>query len=442
MYTPKDEQARYNDGIDLYEELVDASQTLKHPPNDSSSTKFSCAKMIAAARRLGPVLLGADPIPTLSELSRRSGVAAPLAACALGNPSLPSGIPGPVTSGLIETQVARLYYDVNVPVYPEAIVVVRPTTPVRRVQTRRSPIFGLERTRQSFYTPFAQGLHGTDNTKDYAAAIGALLSPTRYDETHPPTDRTLALAVSARADYVAKHCGFVATRIDAIRHELAIDPAWLISENRTQLEHAAKHSKTSDRSETLARQPGFGRAFREALGPERIILIHVCDEHSAGSGLHHPLRYHAPSSARRLNGEELERALSDPEDPMYPHVQDAVWAWGPDLKDGVATMVMGGELIDSRTDERFVLVIISGGRRRPVNLAIPYVAGKRPELTELDLLRIALAARAWEGDSPFTGLARRRSTQYAEWINIPARDPHTRVASFMAGAAGSARDTF
>jgi hypothetical protein len=219
------------------------------------------------------------------------------------------------------------------------------------------------------------------------------------------------------------------------------DPAWLFSENRIQLEQAVDSSETDARSETLARQVGFGQALRRAMGPERIILVHVGDGNSAGTGLHPSLRYSPPGSGRRLDGTELGRALRNPRDPMHAALRRAEWAWGPDLPNGVPTKVMDGELIDTRDGDRFILVVASNGYY-DIYLAVPYVDNERPKLSTLDLLRIALAVRAWEGDSPYLGRARRRSTEYVKYVNVPALDAPTREAAFLSGASAHARRVF
>jgi hypothetical protein len=435
-------QAFYRRGVECYAGRACAEQVIKNAPTDPAGTKYGMQRVIEAAMTLGAVLIDQPAVKSLSDLARLSAEPPALLACALGCPALPDGTPGPVAAGMIDRLVGTLYFDPDVPVYPEAIVVVRPTTLAPRTQTRRRTAPGLtRRKRQSFYTGFAQSVYGADNRRDYALPVGAVLSPTSYDLHHPDAAPELALAITRPADYLARHFGYVASRMDALRHDRAIDPAWLFSENRIQLEEAVDNSQTDARSETLARQVGFGRVLRAAMGPGRIVLVHVGDGNSAGTGLHPALRYRPPDSDRRLNGTELHRALRDPKDPMHTALKRAVWAWGPDLPNGVPTKVMAGELIDTRDGERFILVVVNNGYY-DIYLAIPYVGDEQPLLSTLDLLRIALAVRAWEGDSPYLGRARRRSTEYVKYVNFPALDASTREAAFLSGASAHARRVF
>lgn len=445
MLTPHEQlQLFYEPSVDRVEQVARDDQVQKSPPNDETSTHYGKDRVFGAARRLGRVLVGdgRGPIRSLTNLARRAGLRAGLVACALACRPLPDGTPGAVVAGLVEVQIGTLYRDPAVPAYPEAVIVVRPTTGVPGVQTKRGPAFGITRGReQSFYTAFAHAVHGEDNRLDYAVAIGAVLSPAPYDHFHPPSDPDLAPAITHPAHYLALHFGYVARRIDALRGDRGIDPAWLIAENRIALKEEKQHSKTASETETLARQPGFGQAFREQLGDERTILIHVSDERSGGKQLFPTLRYQPPDSHQRLSGAQLNRALSDPRDPAHAQLQDAVWAWGPDLPDGVATKVMGGELIDVRTDERFVLVVANAGYGN-VYLAMPFTSTGAPRLTQLRLLQIALAVRAWMGDSPTTGRQRRRSVTYHQYVNVPARDPYTRTVAFFGGAIADTREKF
>jgi hypothetical protein len=442
VLTPAQLQTFFEQGVECYAQRTSADQVLKSAPTDATRTKYGMPRVIEAAKTLGAVLIDQPAVKDLKELAGIADESPALLACALGCPPLPDGTPGPVAAGMIDRLIGTLYFDLDVPVYPEAVVVVRPTTLVPSAQARRRPASGLTRRKeQSFYTGFAQSVYGPDNRRDYALPVGAALSPTAYDIRRPEAAPELAVAIARPAEYLALHFGHVASRLDAVRHDRAIDPAWLFSENRIQRQEPADNSRTDARSETLARQPGFGRVLRAAMGADRIVLVHVGDGESAGTGLHPALRYSPPESERRLNGTELHRALRDPKDPMHAALKRAVWAWGPDLPNGVPTKVMAGELIDIRDGERFVLVVVNNGYY-DIYLAIPYIGDERPLLNTLDMLRIALAVRAWEGDSPYLGRARRRSTEYVKYVNVPALDVPTRAAAFLAGASAHARRVF
>jgi hypothetical protein len=429
----------FDAGVDQYASKATRADIPTRPPTDLSATRYGRELVLGTVRASGSFLMEGG-IRSMSALAERLDVARALVETAFSCRTLADGTPPPLATGMIEVLVGTVYDKETVPTAPQCILVVRPTSNVPGMKTGlQRPFAVTSDRRQSMFTYFAQAWSGDE--RDYSVPIGAILSPVEEDVTERPLDDALAIALDRPASHIAQHAAYVASRMDVHRGPKDVDPAWLFSASRVALDDPVDHSMTAAAMLSLADEPGFGRVMRDALGPDRVLVIHVCDEEAGGTGLHRKLRYRPAGSKQLLTGEMLEESLGDPRNKFHRSLAGSVWAWAPDLPDGVPTLVMSGEFVDVRTQERFVPIVLTKGYNKTF-LAMPYVDGERPVLDEYATLRLALAVRTWAGDSPYFGPARRRTATYHERVNMPLNDASVRVGAYFSGAASSLEEIF